>query len=388
MTKRLSHPSGGFSLPELMVAVAIGLVLTLTISVMVSRQESVRRGVTSGNDLTGNAAYVSYLLDQELRSAGSGFSQGVAANYGCVLRVSSNAAQLLPSPGAFPAPFAAVPQNVVLAPLIVFAGAGVGGSDIIAMAAGHSGLAEAAMQVVPGSAAAGQVTLSHTLGVRGGDLVLVTQPTPAPPMPCMLQQVSAGFAGGAAQVLTFNGRFAADVIAGTALADFAVGNATVSFLGNVAGNQPRLQLLGIGDNDTLRAYDLLQLTPGVQTLADGVVDMRVRYGVANVPLDPVPANRNVANWVSPATMGFRAEDLASPLPAAQQALQSIVAVRVALVLRSDQVENAPITADTLTLFTSLPPDLRHTFNVPPGTTAQRYRTVEFTVPLRNPRLSR
>jgi type IV pilus assembly protein PilW len=387
MKRNPSH-SRGFSLPELMVAVTIGLMLTLTISVMVARQETVRRGLTSGNDLTSNAAYVSYLLDQELRSAGAGFSQGVSANYGCTLLASLNAAQLLPSPAAFPAPFAAIPQNPVLAPLIVFAGAGAGGSDVIAVATGNSGLAEAAMQVVPGTAAAGQVTLSNTLGVRAGDLVLVTQPRNPPPIPCMLQQVNAGFTGGTTQVLTFGGPYAANTINGVALADFAVGNTTVSFLGNVAGNQPRLQLLGVRADNTLVAYDLLQLAGGVQTLAEGVVDMRVRYGVAAQPLAPVPANRTVANWVVPTAAGFTAAELRAGTPVAQNNLQSILAVRVGLVLRSDLVEKAPITNTTLTLFGDLLPAVQHTFTVPTGTTNQRYRTVEFTVPLRNVRFSR
>lgn len=378
----------GFSLPELMVAVVIGLVLTLTISTMVARQEAVRRGVTSGNDLTSNAAYVSYLLDQELRSAGAGFSQAVASNYGCTLLVSRDSSQLLPSPGAFPTPFATVPQSPVLAPLMVFAGAGAGGSDVISVATGNSGLAEAALSVVPGTAAAGQVRLTNTLGVRGGDLVLVSQPRAAPPLNCMLQQVGAGFAGGSAEVLTFGGQYGANVINGVALADFAVGNTTVSLLGNVTGNRPRLQLLGIGANNTLVAYDLLQLTTGSQALAEGVVDMRVRYGVATLPLNPLPANRTVANWVAPTANGYTAAALRAGTAAAQANLQSILAVRVGLVLRSDLAEKDAVTNSTLTLFGDLPTALRHTFTVPTGTTTQRYRTVEFTVPLRNVRFSR
>jgi type IV pilus assembly protein PilW len=156
----------------------------------------------------------------------------------------------------------------------------------------------------------------------------------------------------------------------------------------VAGNQPRLQLLGVRADNTLVAYDLLQLAGGVQTLAEGVVDMRVRYGVAAQPLAPVPANRTVANWVAPTAAGFTAAELRAGTPVAQNNLQSILAVRVGLVLRSDLVEKAPITNTTLTLFGDLLPAVQHTFTVPTGTTNQRYRTVEFTVPLRNVRFSR
>jgi type IV pilus assembly protein PilW len=380
-----THPrhSRGFSLPELMVAMVIGLVLTLTISTMVARQEAVRRGVTSGNDLTSNAAYVSYLLDQELRSAGAGFSQAVATNYGCNLFASRNNAQLLPSPGPFPAPFAAIPRNPVLAPVIVFAGAGAGGSDVIAVATGNGALTETSMPTSPGGAAAGQVTLANTLGIRGGDLALISQPVA--PVNCMLQQVSAGFTGGAQQVLTFSGTYAANVIGTVSLAGFAVGNPTrVSILGNVEGNQPRLQMLGIRADNTLVAYDLLQLTAGVQTLAEGVVDMRVRYGITAAPVNADPKLRTVAGWVAPTTAGFTAAELRAGTTNPQR----ILALRVGLVLRSDLVEKTDITSPTLTLFSDLPEALRHTFNVPTGTAAQRYRTVEFTVPLRNVRYSR
>ena len=116
---RLSRHSRGFSLTELLVAIAIGLVLTLAISMMVARQESIRRGVTSGNDLTGNTAYAAYMLDRELRGAGAGVSQAAAENFGCVLNVSRNNAQLLPAAAALPAPFASAPQTYRLAPLIV-----------------------------------------------------------------------------------------------------------------------------------------------------------------------------------------------------------------------------------------------------------------------------
>ena len=112
-TARRPHPAPrGFTLIELMVALAIGLVLVLVITTMVSRQEALRRGVTSGNDLTGNSAFASYTLERELRSAGAGISQGVAENFGCVLNVSRNNAQLLPATADFPAPFALVSRHL------------------------------------------------------------------------------------------------------------------------------------------------------------------------------------------------------------------------------------------------------------------------------------
>ncbi len=377
-------PQRGFSLIELMVAVTIGLVLMLTVSTMVARQESIRRGVTSGNDLTSNSAYAAFALERELRSAGSGFSQDATSHYGCPLAVSLDNAQLLPATRAFPAPFNTIPQAFALAPLIVHPGAGANGSDVIALAVGNSGLGESVMQIAPNSAAAGQVSLSNTIGLRGGDLVLLSQAGQR----CMLQQVTANFAGGEAPLLTFGGNYAANVIAGTALLDFGTtGDARAVVLGNVTGNLPRLQLLGVSNDATLVSYDVLQTTgANVAALVEGVVDLRVRYGFDNTGNTGPTAVVN--SWIAPTDANFTPAALQAQTVASVARLRSILAVRVGLVLRSDLAERTTVTPEDLTMFASLPNGLQHTYDVPAGTTNQRYRVVEFTVPLRNVRFSR
>jgi len=369
----------GFSLPELMVAMVIGLVLTLAVSALVLRQESFRRGVSSGNDLTSNAAYAAYFLDRELRSAGAGFSQTVAENYGCLVRASRDKAQLLPAPRAFPAPFAAVPGSYRLAPLVVFAGAGANGSDVVAVATGNAGLGESGLPVAPKSVSAERLTLSNTLGMRAGDLALLSQAG----LGCMVQQVNAGFVGGRTPVLELGGSYAAETIGGLGITAFSTGNSFLTLLGNPVGNQPRLELLGLDANGTLFAYDLLQLnSDGSQPLVEGVVDMRVRYGVDTGKRGQVDA------WVAPNAAGFTAAELTNASSASQARLQSILAVRIGLVMRSDLADKTDVTPASLTLFSDLDEALRYRFTVPAGTANQRYRVVEFTVPLRNIRDSR
>lgn len=379
MTAR-STPSRGFSLVELMVAMAIGLVLMLAVSMLVARQESIRRSVSSGNDLTGGTAYAAYSLDRELRAAGSGISQAVAQSYGCLLHASLKGSQLLPRPEPFPKPFSAVPQGYRLAPLVVHAGAGTHGSDVIAIAAGHSGLSEAPLPVVPKSAEPGRLQLANTLGMRGGDLVLLSQSSAG----CMLQQLSEDFVGGATQQVSLGGLYAADTIGGLSITQFS-SQAFAFLLGNVTGNRPRFQLLGIDADDALVSYDLLQLGAGeVQQLAEGVADLRVLYGV---DMDRKGLEQ-VTQWIAPTASGFTAAELTDGSPTARENLQHILAVRVALVLRSDLVEKADVTRAQLTLFADLPEAVHRTYTVPPGTANQRYRVVEFTVPLRNVRYSR
>jgi type IV pilus assembly protein PilW len=377
--------AAGFTLIELMVALVIGLALTLVITRMLASQEAMRRGVTSGSDLASNSAYAAYTLERELSTAGAGISQVIAENYGCLLNVSRNNQQLLPATAALPTPFASVSQNYRLAPLVVFAGAGAGGSDVIAMAAGASGLSETGLPVAPKSTAAGQLKLANTLGIQAGDLVLISQQA----VGCMMEQVSAGFVGSTSATpqptLTFGGSYAADTINGLSLTDFANGNAFVSLLGNVAGNQPRIQLIGLGANATLFSYDLLKLSQTTpQALMDGIVDMRVLYGVDTVRT----GQRQVTAWIKPTASGYTAADLTTGSSAAQNNLQAILAVRVGLILRGDLIEKDNVSAGTLTLFSDLDSSVQYTFALPTDGTRQRYRAVEFTVPLRNVRFSR
>ena len=275
----------GFTLIELLVAMAIGLALTLALSTVMIRHDSGKRTLISTNDLSLTSSYVSFSLDRELRSAGSGFTQASRNTFGCLLRVARGGAQILPRAAAFPAPFDGVPQQVRLAPLLVHAGAGAGGSDVLAVATGSAGLGEAPIQVQSNSATAADLRVSSTVGLRGNDLVLVAEDG----VGCVLQQVAAPFAGGADQLLSFGGTYAKAVIDSLQLADFGISStAFVSLLGNTTGNRPMLRLFGVGANATLFSHDMLQLDGNdtAQPVVDGVADLRALYGVdTTIPAD-------------------------------------------------------------------------------------------------------
>jgi len=381
----------GFSLVELLVSVAIGLVLTLILTTLIARQEGSRRTLTSGSDMTTNSAYLSYILDRELRSAGSGFIDHWGAGtpmdplhaiVGCPLTAARSGAQILPRAAAFPAPFAALPLAPILAPVLIHAGAGAGGSDVLAVAAGASGLSESMLTLLPGSAAADQVRLNSTMGLRGGDLMLLAEvDLPAGVNRCMLQQVAAGFVGGTSQQVNFGGQYASNNVGSLALVTFGttgVSTSVAAAIGNTTGNTPRFQFFGLGTNNTLFSYDLLNLNglDAPQPIAEGVAELRALYGIAN------PAGV-FTGWVAP-TGAFGVATLTNGTPASQAALRSIVAVRIGLVMRSDLVERDAVNKNQLNLFASLSPgNFTYTYNVPAGQERQRFRAIEFTVPLRN-----
>jgi type IV pilus assembly protein PilW len=365
---------GGFSLIELLVAVVIGLALVLAITGILVRSETGRRSLTSSNDVSQTSAYVAYTLDRSLRSVGTGFAQSWRESFGCRLLASRSATQILPRAAAFPAPFATVPTTLRLAPLVVHAGAGAGGSDVLALSTGASGLGEAPLVVLEAGSTA--LRTPSTLGLRENDLVLVLQDTTN----CMLQQVVAGFAGGADQTLSLGGTYADSEIDSVKLEDFGVGkNALVAPLGNTVGNLPEFQLVGVADNATLVSYDLLRLdgSDAVTPIADGVLDIRAVYGV-DTNNDGV-----IDTWVRPTAAPWTAAALLDGSVAARDNLRSILAVRVAVILRSSLPERTAVSNGTITLFDdlALTPAVSRSFTG--AEQQQRYRVVDFTVPLRN-----
>lgn len=374
------RPQHGFTLVELLVAVTIGMALTLAITLMLTRHEAGRRALTTVNDSTMSGVYASYVLDRTLRSAGSGYSQAWRSGVGCRLLVSRGGTQILPRGSDFPAPFASVPRTQYLAPVVVYAGAGTDGSDVLAVTTGNSALAETPLRVLPASALANGVRVPATVGLREKDLVLVMEDGTQ----CMLQQVVDGFAGGADQALNFGGTYAAAAVSGVSLVNLGdTITAWVAPVGNLVGNQPAFQLFGVGANATLVSHDLLRLdgSDSVLPIAEGVADMRALYGVDSND------DGRIDEWRDPAVSPFDAATLQGGTAAARLSLGRILAVRVGLVLRGAAPERDAVSPATLTLFGDLDTALQRTRNLDATEQKYRWRTFEFTVPLRNVMLS-
>lgn len=377
--RQARHAHRGLTLLELLVAITLGMILFLGVTSLLVRQEGSRRALTSVNDVLLNGAHVSHALDRVMRSAGSGFSQAWQTTFGCRLTVARGGTQLLPRGSDWPAPFASVTRSPRLAPVMVFAGAGTGGSDVIAVASGNSGLGEAPLRMLAGSATVNSVRVPATIGLRQRDLILLAEQGRGD---CMLQQAAAGFTGGASQQIDFGADYGAGTIGTLNLTDFgSVGEVSALPMGNATGNAPTMNLLGIGPNRTLVALDMLRLAGGtddpVTPWADGVVELRARYGI------DTNDDRIVDQWVDPATSPWTAAELSAGTPAAQANIYRILAVRVALVLRNATPERSAVSGGSLVLFPDLATALQHTRTLTSDEQRYRYRVMDFTVPLRN-----
>lgn len=365
----------GLTLIELLVAMVIGLVVTLAVTSIVTVGESQKRSTTSTNDMNQTGAYAAYVLDRVIRNAGSSFAQTLQpvdrGVFGCKL----NAAAVLPA-AAFPAPFktkflAGSTTDLRVAPILIGKSLSDTGSDVLIVMSGDAvaggvprGLTD------PGSATT--LSMDNTVGIAAGDLVLVSQNGTTD---CLIEQVS----GTTTKVLTLGGKY---YTAGktTSLESLASSNSTyVTPLGNPANNNIQFHLYGVGDNRTLVNFDLLQGSGNAaQAIADGVAEMRAIYGLDTTGDGKLDA------WVDPGAVGY---DIKTVM-ATPATMKQIIAVRVALVMRSTSKERDHVSPEELTLFAeytdAAKKSLAQTVTLSDADDQYyRYRVVEFTVPLRN-----
>ena len=402
MSQQLLFPTSaraherGLSLIELLVAMAIGLVVTLAITTVLINSQGLQRTSTALNDTSQTGAFATLTLDRATRSTGSGFTQFRAA-MGCVLNAAINTPALqtlLPVPTAapWPAPFGNVDGSpgraaVVLAPVVIIDGGGANGSDQLVVMTGNHASSESARAIDSGSVTANSVVVTNAMGMRANDLVLVADTTPG--AGCMVQQIATPVLN--VQVPMAGSYFNA-VGATRALATFAASSAVVplGWISNVAGtasNPPAFTIYGLGNDNFLYSYDILKITGDTAVpVADNVLSMHALYGVRTSPTSAL-------TWVAPTGATYGASALWGATTTAESALvrttiQSIRAVRIAMVLRSavEEKQTTPqVSPDTLVLFPDLPlTDPRQvTITL---TTAQknfRYRIVETIVPIMN-----
>ena len=391
----------GFSLIELLVSMVIALVVTLAITSVLIRSEGSKRSTTSVNDVSQTGAYVAFVMDRTIRSAGSGYSQNWLDAFGCTIDAWKDGTQILPLPTALDAPFALVPLPLKLAPILIGKGmADTGGQvrgDVLTVMAGTAG-ASAQPQAVSPPFAPSTIRMTNALGYQPNDLVLVADQglSTNPASGCKLEQVAAAATSVGADQLALGGaQYSRDAGTVVGLNQLVASTSPIAIqLGNVpavAGdpsNPPQMLLYGVGDNNTLNSFDLLRVGLPANTrtptpIADGVVEMRALYGVDTT----ATPDGNVDTWIDPANAGagFTRALLSNGSVASQLNLRRISAVRIGLILRTSLQERDPIPAgSTLTLFGDLPVALRQTRVLAGDELFFRYRTVEFTVPLRNP----
>jgi type IV pilus assembly protein PilW len=375
----------GMTLIELMVAMAIALVVTLVVSTLLVAGENHKRTTTSTNDAEQTGSYAFYALDRALRGAGSAFVESAYPADRGVLGCKLNAAQILPRTTPFPAPFATAflagsTNNLRVAPVLIGKSQSDGGSDVLVIMGG-SGAAGGVSRALNGAGNSTSLILENTVGFAVNDVALVSQSGVSD---CLLEEVASVSTPtlnvGGTTYYTANG-------SATDLATLSSSLSTyVTPLGNAQTNTLQFQLFGVGADDTLYSYDLLQNQLKVQgtgadtsqAVADGVIQMNAIYGIQTT------ANPGVLSaWAGPGDAGYDINTVMTT-PAT---MESIIAVRVALVVRGEYYDKNVVSPATLTLFSGYAngtgTSLSQVINLNAAAQHYRYRVFEFMVPLRN-----
>jgi len=383
----------GLSLIELLVAMVMGLVVTLAITNVVVIGEAHKRTTTASNETGQTSAYVAYVLDRMLRGAGSSFAQSwnLGGVFGCRLSAARSGTSILPRTAtAFPAPFAGFlggagatnSGNLRVAPLLIAKNQSAGGSDVlVVMGGGIAGDVSRAIRPPGTGVPSDGLRVDNTIGMAAGDIQLISQSGVSD---CLIEQVASSFTNSNSnQILPFNG--ATYYTSSGATTTFSTlrsgGAAYLTALGNAGANNVQFQLIGVGANNTLFGYDLLRSdgTDAPQALADGVAELHAVYGL------DTNGDGILDTWAAPDDTGY---DIAT-LMTTPSTLRQIVAVRVVLVLRSSNYEKDTVAPATLALFSDLTnaagTSLTQTVDLTVSTDYPhyRYRVVETTIPLRN-----
>jgi type IV pilus assembly protein PilW len=380
-------PQRGMTLVELLVAMVIGLGVTLAVSTLLVAGENHKRTTTSTNDAEQTGAFAFYALDRALRGAGSAIAESAYPSDRGVLGCRLNAGSFLPRATAFPAPFATAflggaPSTLRVAPLLI----GKGQSDNTASDAlvvmGGSGAAGGVSRAINGTGSATSLILESTVGFSQYDMALVSQ---SGTTDCLLEEVSSISSPPTLALSNTYPYYTAGST--TALSTLAASTASyVTPIGNAQANNVQFQLFGVGTNDTLYSYDLLQNqlqvqgtgTDTSQAIADGVVQMNAIYGIEGTATPGV-----IGTWAGPGDVGY---DI-NTVMITPATMETIIAVRVALVVRGEYYDKNPVSPTSLVIFNGYTNGAGTALSktIALNSTAQhyRYRVFEFTVPLRN-----
>ncbi|MFT4101749.1 MAG: prepilin-type N-terminal cleavage/methylation domain-containing protein [Burkholderiaceae bacterium] len=320
---RASRRQSGFSLIELMVALVITMMASLLMFQTMTLGEGSKRTASGGNESMRAGTMVLDELSFLVRTAGVGLAQ-IPGAYGCALTAYRDGSQVLPSGGALPAPFDAVPTSPFrVAPVMVFDGGD--DPDVLLVMSGSSASANIAIPRAEAMVGGESITVTNTVGLRQNDVVLMTQlrrsGTDLTPADCFLTQINVADAdlNAATGYVEANPFRVAGNTYSAPVGVLPVGTRqTLTTLGTV----PVATLIGVrrdaGRSD-LVAYDLLAQT-GPTVLAENIVDFQALYGVdtsvragrsINTDIDYF-GDGIVDDWVAP-TGDWSAANLSDPL---------------------------------------------------------------------------
>ncbi len=349
----------GFTMVELMVGMLIGLLAVIVISQVMLISEGQKRTTTGGSDAQVNGALALYALQRDVEMAGYGITSSPGV-IGCPISARFN--------GAVPAGFAARLVPVVITKEADRAAGSVG--DSVRILASSKTTFAVPTRVVPPKYVAGSLSFPVTasLGIKKDDLALAAKDDTSP---CWVFQASAN---PTSEAVPRANNDAGWNLTGKPDVDYEDGSVLIN-LGSLVDNSYQI----VGNTLQQESFDLS--SPNNRPTRDvqpDIVNMRALYGKDTT----VPADGVVDVY-----------DDVTPLNNTQW--QQVIAIRIVVVARSDQLEKEDVT----------PANLRWDVGTTPSTTGAaacggsecltlkidhlpdwkryRYKQFETVIPLRN-----
>jgi type IV pilus assembly protein PilW len=157
---RLSAPARGFGLVEIMVAVLIGLLLTIVIYQVFTVFEGQKRTTTSGGDAQQNGLLALYTIAHDVRMSGYGI------NYLPLLGCTVNAYDVGPPIRNF---------SFTMAPVQITDGAG-GSPDSVTIVYGNSNTLMSSVELLQSTASTDTLfVVANAFGFAAGDVIMAGQ---------------------------------------------------------------------------------------------------------------------------------------------------------------------------------------------------------------------
>ncbi len=361
----------GFSLIEILVGMAIGLIGIVVIFQMLTNWDSSRRTTSAGSDAQVSGATGLFALEREFKVAGTGFGAvtayqvSVAALMNCSVSAYD---QRLPTP-AFTFP---------LLPVSITPNAISGGPVTITTLYGNSDFLGSGISFKSSTATTKQLSNSRA-GFQLGDVVIATAlETAAAPIQCAMFEVTANndpdlLTIGHAQTGTYTTVYGVTQPSYYNAPSGAAAAINNGYLFNL-GPSPALMQWSIQGGSRLVKVNLLNASTPAGEIADGIVNIQAQYGY------DTDGNNIISSGEWTSTL---------PTPTDWTKVR---AVRVAMLARSQQFEKnyvSPVptwAGGSFTMFNmdnSLGATTGATNSNPNDWRTYRYRVYEKVIPLRN-----
>jgi len=340
------HPGqGGFGLVELMVSVVVGLMAVLAIMSVFWTSESQKRTTTAGVDAQENALVSLATIERDLRVAGLGI-----VGLGCTSIGAYNAALT-------PATFSFAPM-----PVSISFDAPAAGSDSLIVVYSASAYGNVPTTLEGAMATSGVVlTAANGDGFFQGDVVMISEASKG----CSLLQASTdGANSGTSWTIAHDPAGAYPHNPPVATNIFPAGGYATGARVTNMGALVRREYFVQGSSLMMRNLNLPDSTAAPVNpapIVDGIIAVRAQYG----------RDTNADGYID-------LYDNTAPTDAAQ-----LVAVRIAVVARSGQLEKLAVSPATLPLWNGGTMANGGAITLDAAAQRYRYKVHQTTVPLRN-----